>query len=167
MGVLELANTPLHTVEAQAQCGRHKASTTSKLSPLYKSIISLPTLVTKQACVSWRNKKITSNLNPALFSLLSPWDSFIASQDKRRATGRDFIMRLGISECKGSSEAEWNEQPGAYVLKSQLSQAQRSSLLSSLTAAETLQGHQSASTPSISMAPRWCMCAVITRNQAI
>lgn len=35
-------------------------------------------------------------------------------------------MRLGISECKESSEAEWNEQPGAYVLKSQLSQAQHS-----------------------------------------
>lgn len=32
-------------------------------------------------------------------------------------------MRLGISEYKGSSEAEWNEEPGAYVLKSQLSQA--------------------------------------------
>lgn len=54
-------------------------------------------------------------------------------------------MRLGISECKGSSEAEWNEQPGAYVLKSQLSQAQRSPL--SQPQPETLQGQQSASTP--------------------
>lgn len=51
-------------------------------------------------------------------------DSFIASKDKRRATGRDFIMCLSISEYKGSSEAEWNEEPGAYVFKSQLSQAQ-------------------------------------------
>lgn len=33
-------------------------------------------------------------------------------------------MCLGISEYKGSSEAEWNEEPGAYVFKSQLSQAQ-------------------------------------------
>lgn len=33
-------------------------------------------------------------------------------------------MCLSISEYKGSSEAEWNEEPGAYVFKSQLSQAQ-------------------------------------------
>lgn len=32
-------------------------------------------------------------------------------------------MCLGIREHEGSSEAEWNEEPGAYVLKSQLSQA--------------------------------------------
>lgn len=33
-------------------------------------------------------------------------------------------MCLGISEYKGISETEWNEEPGAYVFKSQLSQAQ-------------------------------------------
>lgn len=32
-------------------------------------------------------------------------------------------MCLGIREHEGSSEAEWNEEPGAYVFKSQLSQA--------------------------------------------
>lgn len=32
-------------------------------------------------------------------------------------------MCLGIREYEGSSEAEWNEEPGAYVFKSQLSQA--------------------------------------------
>lgn len=48
---------------------------------------------------------------------------FIASKDKRKATGRDFIMCLHIREYVGSSEAKWNEEPGAYVFKSQLSQA--------------------------------------------
>lgn len=62
-------------------------------------------------------------------------------------------MRLGISECKGSSEAEWNEQPGAYVLKSQLSQAQRSPL--SQPQPETLQGRESASAPSV------CTCSLV------
>lgn len=32
-------------------------------------------------------------------------------------------MCLDIREYKGSSEAEWNEEPAAYVFKSQLSQA--------------------------------------------
>lgn len=32
-------------------------------------------------------------------------------------------MCLGIREYEGSSEEEWNEEPGAYVFKSQLSQA--------------------------------------------
>lgn len=32
-------------------------------------------------------------------------------------------MCLSIREYVGSSEAEWNEEPGAYVFKSQLSQA--------------------------------------------
>lgn len=32
-------------------------------------------------------------------------------------------MCLDIREHVGSSEAEWNEEPGAYVFKSQLSQA--------------------------------------------
>lgn len=32
-------------------------------------------------------------------------------------------MCLSIRVYKGSSEAEWNEEPGAYVFKSQLSQA--------------------------------------------
>lgn len=45
---------------------------------------------------------------------------FIASKDKRKATGRDFIMCLHIREYVGSSEARWNEEPGAYVFKSQL-----------------------------------------------
>lgn len=65
-------------------------------------------------------RKITSNLNPVLFS----GDSFIARKDRRGATGRDFIMCLSISEHKRSSEAECNEEPWAYVFKSQLSQAQ-------------------------------------------
>lgn len=33
-------------------------------------------------------------------------------------------MCLSISVSKRSSEAEWNEEPWAYVFKSQLSQAQ-------------------------------------------
>lgn len=33
-------------------------------------------------------------------------------------------MCLSISEYKRSSKAEWNEEPWAYVFKSQLSQAQ-------------------------------------------
>lgn len=33
-------------------------------------------------------------------------------------------MCLSISAHKRSSEAEWNEEPWAYVFKSQLSQAQ-------------------------------------------
>lgn len=99
----------------------YKAISTTVLSFLYKPIISFP-LVTKQAYVSWKNKKkqITSNLNPVLFS----GDSFIAHKDKRGATGRDFIMWLTISEHKRSSEAQWNEEPWAYVFKPQLSQAQ-------------------------------------------
>lgn len=32
-------------------------------------------------------------------------------------------MCLRIREYEGSSEAEWNEEPEAYVFKSQLSQA--------------------------------------------
>lgn len=59
-------------------------------------------------------KQITSNLNPVLFL----WDSFIASKDKKRATGKDFIMCLHIREYVGSSEAEWNEEPGVYSFKS-------------------------------------------------
>lgn len=67
-----------------------------------------------------KKKQITSNLNPVLFS----GDGFIARKDKRGATGRDFIMCLSISEHKRSSEAEGNEEPWAYIFKSQLSQAQ-------------------------------------------
>lgn len=98
----------------------YKAISTAVLSPLYKPIISF-LLVPKQAYVSRKNKKeqITSNLNPILFS----GDSFLAREDKRGATGRDFIMCLSISEHKRSSKAEWNEEPWAYVFKSQLSQA--------------------------------------------
>lgn len=101
----------------------YKAISTTVLSSLYKPIIRFP-LVPKQAYVSWKNKKkqITSNLNLVLFSR----DSFIAHKDKRGATGRDFIMCLSISEHKRSSKAEWNEEPWAYVFKSQLSQARLS-----------------------------------------
>lgn len=97
----------------------HKAISTAVLSSLYKPIISF-LLVLKQAYVSWKYKKkqITSNLNPVLFS----GDSFKAHKDKRGATGRDFIMCLSISKHKRSSKAEWNEEPWAYVFKSQLSQ---------------------------------------------
>lgn len=79
------------------------STTTTVLSFLYKSIISFP-LVTKWAYVSWKKEKkpITSNLNPVPVLRYS----FIASKDKRRATGRDFIMCLDIREYVGSSEAE-------------------------------------------------------------
>lgn len=55
---------------------------------------------------------------------LSYFSEIVLEQgDKRRATGRDFIMCLSIRDYKGSSEADWNEEPGAYAFKSQLSQA--------------------------------------------
>lgn len=96
------------------------STTTTVLSFYYKSIISFP-VVTKWAYVSLKREKkqIISNLNLVLFRC----DSVILVKDKKRATGMDFIMCLDMREYVGSSEAEWNEEPGACVFKSQLSQA--------------------------------------------
>lgn len=66
-----------------------------------------------------KRNRLLQTLTPSYFLEIV----FLAREDKRGATGRDFIMCLSISEHKRSSKAEWNEEPWAYVFKSQLSQA--------------------------------------------
>lgn len=70
-------------------------------------------------------------------------------------------MCLDIREYVGSSEAEWNEEPGAYVFKSQLSQA-----LSLLCTGEDVRGI-AISSDSYSMCVCVAMCALYTANHNI